>query len=154
MEILASRLVIRPTDPEASRVFYRDRLGLPVFQEFGTGPERGTVFHLGGGFLELVGRSPVPVADRPALWLQVRNLAATRADLLANGVTPVRDARVEPWGLWELHIADPDGVLIYVVEVPRDHRFRHGVPVPEFEAPVPLAEQIRNTGKEYAESRS
>ncbi|MFF9672650.1 VOC family protein [Streptomyces eurythermus] len=142
MEILASRIVIRPTDPEAARRFYRDQLELPVYQEFGSGPERGTVFHLGGGFLELVGRSTTPPTDQPALWLQVRNLAATRARLLANGVTPARDARVEPWGLWEMHLNDPDGVRIYVVEVPQDHPFRHGVPAPDTPTPIPLEEQI------------
>lgn len=142
MEILASRIVIRPSDPDASRTFYRDQLGLAVYQEFGSGPERGTVFHLGGGFLELVGRAAGPAAHPPAMWLQVRSLAATRARLITNGVTPVREAQAEPWGLWEMHLHDPDGIQIYVVEVPQDHPFRHGVPAPDNPAPRPLSEQI------------
>ncbi len=143
MEILASRIVIRPTDPEASRTFYRELLGLAVYQEFGSGPERGTVFHLGGGFLELVGRSAEPMSSQPAMWLQVRSLAETRARLLSRGVTPARDAEAEPWGLWEMHLADPDGIQIYVVEVPQNHPFRHGVPAPDTPAPTPLDVQIK-----------
>ncbi|SDP95254.1 Catechol 2,3-dioxygenase [Actinopolyspora xinjiangensis] len=143
MEILSSRIVLRPTDPEASREFYREKLGLPVAQEFGSGPERGTVFHLGGGHLELVGRSETPPDEQPGIWLQVRNLATARAELMANGVSPAREARVEKWGLWEMHIKDPDGVLIYIVEVPQDHPFRHGVPAPDVPPPTPLEEQIR-----------
>nr|PPQ61983.1 glyoxalase [Streptomyces sp. QL37] len=142
MEILASRIVVRPTDPEASRRFYRDLLGLSVYQEFGSGPERGTVFHLGGGYLELVGRSTRPLDEQPAMWLQVRDLATTRAQLLSNGVTPARDAEAEPWGLWEMHLADPDGIQIYVVEIPQNHPFRFGVPAPEAQEPVPLEKQV------------
>ncbi len=47
MDVLSSRLLLHPTDPESSRAFYRDTLGLAVYREFGSGPERGTVFFLG-----------------------------------------------------------------------------------------------------------
>jgi catechol 2,3-dioxygenase-like lactoylglutathione lyase family enzyme len=60
MDVLSSRLLLRPTDPERSRIFYRDTLGLAIYREFGSGPERGTVFFLGGGFLELSGRAAGP----------------------------------------------------------------------------------------------
>ena len=76
MEVLNSRVVLRPTDPERSRAFYRDTLGLAIYREFGSGPERGTVFFLGGGFLELSGRAAPPPVPGMALWLQVRDLAA------------------------------------------------------------------------------
>jgi catechol 2,3-dioxygenase-like lactoylglutathione lyase family enzyme len=67
MDVLSSRVLLHPTDPERSRVFYRDTLGLAVSREFGSGPERGTVFFLGGGFLELSGRAAAP----PAPWYGV-----------------------------------------------------------------------------------
>jgi hypothetical protein len=67
MEVVSSRVLLRPTDPERSRVFYRDRLGLVVYRELGSGPERGTVFFLGGGFLELSGRAAAPPAPGMAL---------------------------------------------------------------------------------------
>jgi hypothetical protein len=44
MDVLSSRVLLHPTDPERSRVFYRDTLGLAIYREFGSGPERGTVF--------------------------------------------------------------------------------------------------------------
>jgi catechol 2,3-dioxygenase-like lactoylglutathione lyase family enzyme len=124
MDVLSSRVLLRPTDPERSRVFYRDTLGLAIYREFGSGPERGTVFFLGGGFLELSGRAAAPPAPGVALWLQVRDLAATRQALDGRGVRIVREPRREPWGLLEMWIADPDGVRICIVEVPEEHPLR------------------------------
>jgi hypothetical protein len=57
MEVLSGRVLLRPIDPERSRAFNRDILGLAVSRQFGSGPERGTVFFLGGGLLELSGRA-------------------------------------------------------------------------------------------------
>ena len=73
MDVLSSRVLLHPTEPERSRVFYRDTLGLAIYREFGSGPERGTVFFLGGGFLELSGRAAWPATHAIALWLQVRD---------------------------------------------------------------------------------
>jgi catechol 2,3-dioxygenase-like lactoylglutathione lyase family enzyme len=124
MEVLSSRVLLRPTDPERSRGFYRDTLGLAVYREYGDGPERGTVFFLGGGFLELSGRAVAPPGQGIALWMQVRDLAATRQQFDARGVRILREPKLEPWGLLEMWIADPDGVRICVVEVPEDHPLR------------------------------
>jgi predicted enzyme related to lactoylglutathione lyase len=125
MEVLSSRVLLRPVDPERSREFYRDQLGLAIYREFGAGPERGTVFFLGGGgLLELSGRAERPAGDAVALWLQVRDLAATSRELVSRGVPVLREPRREPWGLDEMWVADPDGVRIAVVEVPLDHPLR------------------------------
>jgi hypothetical protein len=69
MDVLSSRVLLQPTDPECSRGFDRDRLGLAIHREFGGGPDRGTVFFLGGGFLELSGRAVAPPVPGMALWL-------------------------------------------------------------------------------------
>jgi catechol 2,3-dioxygenase-like lactoylglutathione lyase family enzyme len=124
MDVLSSRLLLHPTEPERSRVFYRDTLGLAIYREFGSGPERGTVYFLGGGFLELSGRAVAPPAPGVALWLRVRELAAVRRELGERGVPILREPRREPWGLLEMWIADPDGVRICIVEVPEDHPLR------------------------------
>ncbi len=124
MEVLSSRVLLRPRDLERSRAFYRDALGLAIYREFGSGPERGTVFFLGGGFLELSGGSDDPSGRRVELWLQVRDLAAARRELGERGVPVVREPERMPWGLEEMWIADPDGVRICVVEVPEDHPLR------------------------------
>ncbi|WP_329406986.1 VOC family protein [Streptomyces sp. NBC_00704] len=131
VHVLSSRILLRPADPDRSRAFYGEQLGLAVFREFGTGPERGVVYFLGGGFLELSGRATAPVPPDPAvrLWLQVADAAAAHEELRAKGVEIVRPPVREPWGLVEMWIADPDGTPIVLVEVPADHpmRYRPGI---------------------------
>ncbi|MFE9939455.1 VOC family protein [Streptomyces hirsutus] len=132
VHVLGSRILLRPADPERSRVFYGEQLGLAVYREFATGPERGTVYFLGGGFLELSGRSDSPAgAADPAtrLWLQVADVAAAHEELKDKGVEIVRPPVKEPWGLIEMWIADPDGTPIVLVEIPADHplRYRPGI---------------------------
>jgi catechol 2,3-dioxygenase-like lactoylglutathione lyase family enzyme len=126
MEILSSRVLLRPRDPEASRTFYRDVLGLPIYREFGPPEHPGTVFFLGGGFLEVsgAGSAEAPADGSVQLWLQVRDVAAAQRDLEEVGVPIVREARTEFWGLIEMWIADPDGVPIVLVEIPADHPLR------------------------------
>ncbi|BCL18827.1 VOC family protein [Streptomyces tuirus] len=129
VHVLSGRILLRPTDPERSRAFYGEQLGLAVYREFGTGPERGTVFFMGGGFLEVSGRSGTPPAPAVRLWLQVDDVAAAQEELRAKGVDIVRPPVKEPWGLVEMWIADPDGTPIVLVEVPADHpmRYRPGI---------------------------
>ncbi|MET7746332.1 VOC family protein [Streptomyces sp. NPDC005385] len=125
VHVLSSRVLLRPTDPERSRAFYGGRLGLAVYREFGTGPERGTVYFLGGGFLEVAGRSETPPSPALKLWLQVADVAAAHDELVAAGVEVVRPPVREPWGLIEMWIADPDGTEIVLVETPADHPLRY-----------------------------
>ncbi|MGY0055982.1 VOC family protein [Streptomyces sp. LZ34] len=129
VHVLSSRTLLRPTDPERSRAFYGEALGLAVYREFGEGPERGTVYFLGGGFLELSGRSDTPPAPGLQLWLQVADVEAAHEELTARGVEVLRPPVKEPWGLIEMWITDPDGVRIAVVEIPEEHplRYRPGI---------------------------
>ncbi|CAM3057513.1 VOC family protein [Streptomyces albus] len=129
VQVLSSRVLLRPADPERSRVFYGETLGLQISREFGTGPERGTVYFLGGGFLEVSGRGEGPATDTLRLWLQVPDVTAAHEELRAAGVEILRPPVREPWGLVEMWIADPDGHRIVLVEVPADHplRYRPGI---------------------------
>lgn len=129
VHVLSSRILLRPTDPERSRAFYGEQLGLAVYREFGTGAERGTVYFLGGGFLEVSGRSETPPSPAARLWLQVPDVAAAHDELRARGVPIVRPPVREPWGLVEMWIEDPDGTPVVLVEVPSDHplRYRPGI---------------------------
>ncbi|MBV2366397.1 VOC family protein [Streptomonospora nanhaiensis] len=126
VNVLSSRVLLHPRDLAASRAFYRDVLGLAVFREFGTPPDHGTVFFLGGGFLEVSGTGE-PAADPAALrlWLQVPDIAQAYAELAERGAPILRSPRREPWGLVEMWTADPDGVKLCVVEVPADHPMRY-----------------------------
>ena len=124
MEVLSSRVLIRPADPERSHRFYGETLGLAVYREFGEGPERGIVYFLGGGYVEISGRAEATPSKDIRLWLQVRDLETAHTELRDAGVAIVREPRREPWGLEEMWIADPDGIPIVVVEVPEDHPIR------------------------------
>jgi catechol 2,3-dioxygenase-like lactoylglutathione lyase family enzyme len=123
MDVLSSRVLLRPSEPERSRRFYRDTLGLAVAREFGPPDDPGLVFFLGNGLLELSGRSQEPPRGM-ALWVQVRDVHDEHRRLTAAGVPVVRPPQQEPWGLVEMWVEDPDGVTIVLVEVPEDHPLR------------------------------
>lgn len=118
MEILASRVLFRPADYQRSLEFYRDSIGLAIAREY-TG---GTVFYAGQSLIELAGHGE-PTSGG-SLWLQVRDLYTTQSELTARGVDIAREARQEPWGLHEMHVADPDGVTLIFVQVPENHPLR------------------------------
>jgi catechol 2,3-dioxygenase-like lactoylglutathione lyase family enzyme len=124
MEILSSRVLLRPADLDRSRRFYRDVLGLAVYREFGPVDDPGVVFFLGQGLLEVSGHGPGPSGDPVMIWLQVRDVRAEHHRLAAAGARVVREPAVEPWGLTEMWIEDPDGVRIVLVEVPAGHPLR------------------------------
>lgn len=124
MEVLGSRVLLRPTDLGRSHSFYRDTLGLAIHREFGREDSPGLVFFLGNGLLEVSGSATEPPGEAIALWIQVRDLRAEHRRLAAAGVPIVREPRREPWGLEEMWIADPDRVRIVLVEVPADHPLR------------------------------
>jgi predicted enzyme related to lactoylglutathione lyase len=126
VEVLSSRVLIRPRDLERSRRFYAEDLGLAIFREFGEGATRGTVFYTGGGFLEVAGRSDERATPAVQLWLQVRDAAAAHEMLSDRGVTILRAPKREPWGLIEMWVEDPDGLRIAIVEIPPDHPIRNG----------------------------
>ncbi|USY17372.1 VOC family protein [Nocardiopsis exhalans] len=124
MDVLSSRLLLRPTELQRSRDFYRDVLGLAVHREFGDPQAPGTVFFLGNGLLEVSGSAEPSGVAPLALWLQVRDVEAEYTRLTAAGVTGLRGPRTEFWGLVEAWIADPDGVRIVLVQIPDDHPLR------------------------------
>ncbi len=127
MEVLTSRTIIHPSDLDRTLAFYRDGLGLAVAREFGAGDGRGVVFFAGGGLIEVVGGgvagggAPSPSVG---LWLQVRAVDEALVELVARGVPVVRPGVLEPWGLVEAWVDDPDGLRIHLVEVPDDHPLR------------------------------
>jgi len=124
MEVLSSRILLRPSDPARSHRFYRDTLGLAIYREFGSPDAPGLVFFLGNGLLEVSGRAMDPPGGGIALWMQVRDVHAEHRRLLDAGVSILREPRQEAWGLVELWIEDPDTIPIVMVEIPDDHPLR------------------------------
>lgn len=114
---------MRPVDYQRSLSFYRDQVGLAIAREYGA----GTVLFAGQSLIELAGHGGPEDPSRAftgALWLQVRDIHATQAELEGRNVPIARAARREPWGLHEMHVTDPDGVTLIFVEVPDDHPLR------------------------------
>jgi catechol 2,3-dioxygenase-like lactoylglutathione lyase family enzyme len=124
MEVLSSRVLLRPTDFELSFRFYAESLGLHVYREWGSGSTRGVVFFLGGGFLELSGSSRMTASENIGLWLQVRDVDAAGHELKNVGVDIIELPTDKPWGLREMQLRGPDGLRIVIVEVPGDHPLR------------------------------
>jgi catechol 2,3-dioxygenase-like lactoylglutathione lyase family enzyme len=128
MQVLASRVLLRPADIDAAVDFYERRLGLVRFREWGDRPRRGIVYFLGGGYLELaetppgVARPPAPAGVR--VWLQVADAGAARSELASAGVAILAEPERKPWGLIELEVSDPDGLPLVIVETPPDHPLR------------------------------
>ena len=124
MEILSSRILLRPADLSESQHFYRDVLGLAIYREFGSPAEPGVVFFLGPGLLEVSGHPAGGAGNAVMIWLQVRDVHAEHERLAAAGARILREPVTEPWGLTEMWIEDPDGVRIVLVQVPADHPIR------------------------------
>jgi predicted enzyme related to lactoylglutathione lyase len=124
MEVLSSRVLLRPANFERSFQFYSQTLRLHVYREWGSGSARGVVFFLGGWFLELSGSSEASSSEKASLWLQVRDVDAVGRELEDSGVDIVEAPADKPWGLREMQVQDPDGVRLVIVEVPKDHPLR------------------------------
>jgi len=124
VDVLSSRILLRPSDLSHSRRFYRDLLGLAVYREFGPPSDPGVVFFLGQGLLEVSGHAAGPPGRSVMIWIQVRDVRAEHARLAAAGVPIVREPAAEAWGLTEMWVEDPDGIRIVLVEVPAGHPLR------------------------------
>jgi catechol 2,3-dioxygenase-like lactoylglutathione lyase family enzyme len=124
MEVLSSRVLLHPNDFERSLRFYSESLGLHIYREWGSGSNRGVVFFLGGGFLELSGSSHTTANENVGLWLQVRDVDAVGDALKVTREDVIELPTDKPWGLREMQIRDPDGLRIVIVEVPENHPLR------------------------------
>jgi predicted enzyme related to lactoylglutathione lyase len=124
VEVLGSRVLLRPSSLAGSRRFYRDTLGLAIYREFGDAENPSVVFFLGGGFLEVSGEAGETGMPNLSLWLQVRDVAGEHQRLKALGAEILQPPCRQPWGLVEMWLADPDGVPIVLVQVPEEHPLR------------------------------
>ena len=60
MDILSSRILLRPSDLDRRRRFHRDVLGLAIYREFGPPDDPGAVFFPGQGLPEVSGHAAGP----------------------------------------------------------------------------------------------
>jgi len=68
VDVLSSRILVRPSDFGRSCRLYRDvlglGLGLAIYREFGPADDSGVVFFLGPGLLEVSGHAPALASTR------------------------------------------------------------------------------------------
>lgn len=122
MEILASRMLLRPADYQQSLTFYRDRIGLAIAREY----SGGTVFSRGSRCWNW------PVTAPRTTWRPVSRRAVAAGPrprghpgrAARARVAIAREARQEPWGLHEMHVVDPDGITLIFIQIPADHPLR------------------------------
>jgi catechol 2,3-dioxygenase-like lactoylglutathione lyase family enzyme len=96
VDVLSSRILLRPGDLDRSRRFYRDMLGLAIYREFGPPDDPGVVFFPGQGSLQVSGHAPGPAGRTAMIWIQVRDVRAGHARLAAAGVPVIREPAAEP----------------------------------------------------------
>src|SRR5262249_22496457 len=124
MDVLSSRILLRPSDLDRSRRFYRDLLGLAIYREFGPPDDPGLVFFLGQGLLEVSGHATGPPGRPVMIWIQVHDVPRAPAGRPAAGVGVGGEQIAEPGGLIEMGIEAPDAIRFVLVEVPADHPLR------------------------------
>ena len=118
MDVLSSRVLLRPSDLDRSRRFYRDMLGPAIYRELSLPDDPELVFFLGQGLLEVSGHAADPPRRPVMIWIQVRDVHAGHARLAAAGIPDRAGAVAEPWGLTGMQIEDLDGIRIVLVDVP------------------------------------
>jgi len=84
----------------------------------------GVVFFLGQGLLEVSGHAQGPPGRSVMIWIQVRDVHAEHARLAAAAVPIIRGPAIEPCGLTDMWIEDPDGIRIVLAGVPAGHPLR------------------------------
>ena len=62
MDVLSSRILLRPSNLDRRHRFYRDLLGLATCRDFGPPDDPGLVFFPGQGLLEVSGHAAGPGA--------------------------------------------------------------------------------------------
>jgi catechol 2,3-dioxygenase-like lactoylglutathione lyase family enzyme len=96
VDVLSSRILLRPGDLDRNRRFYRVTLGLAIYLEFGPPDDPGVVFFLGQGLLEVSGHAPGPPERSVMIWIQVRDVRGEHARLAVAGVPVMRERGAEP----------------------------------------------------------
>jgi catechol 2,3-dioxygenase-like lactoylglutathione lyase family enzyme len=122
VDVLSSRILLRPGDLDRSRRFYCDVLGLAVYREFGPADDPGVVF-LGSGFLEVSGHAAGPAGRSVMIWIQYEMPAASTPAGCgpSSGRPGTRDEALGPDRDVD---RGSDGIRIVLTEVPVDHPLR------------------------------
>ena len=124
MDVLSSRILVRPSDLDRSLPSTATCWAWPSTGSSALQTILAVVFFLGQGLLEVSGHAAGTPGRSVMIWIQVRDVREEHARLAAAGVPVIREPVTEPWGLIEMWIEDPDGIRIVLVEVPAGHPLR------------------------------
>jgi catechol 2,3-dioxygenase-like lactoylglutathione lyase family enzyme len=87
VDVLTTRVLVRPRDLPTSRAFYQQVLGFAVYRKFGDPDNPAVVLHAGNGLIEVSSHGDVSPGTNVELWMQVPDLAAEYDRLAASGIT-------------------------------------------------------------------
>jgi catechol 2,3-dioxygenase-like lactoylglutathione lyase family enzyme len=107
----AAFIALPASDFEASLVFYRDLLDLPVIAEGTDAFSRFAHFDCGGFGIHLYEWTKPFNRAHTGLQLYVEDVDSLYQELTSNGVVFIGCVRDEPWGGRVVTVRDPDGNL-------------------------------------------
>lgn len=116
MAVLRHRLVLAVPDLAASSAFYRDVLGFTIHRI----DDPGWLFYESGGCLIMAGecRDAMPARDigdhSYVAYLEVDDVDACHARVVAAGAETLKPLRDEPWGMREFGVRTVDGHRLMV----------------------------------------
>ena len=120
-EVFLVSIVRHTKNYESMVVFYRDRLGMSISQDWDDPGNRGTLLSFGGKASDTVievlelGEEAVPGVKpvNVVLSIEVSAVDEWHDKLIASGVTIARGLENAPWGHRSFGIDDPDGMRIW-----------------------------------------
>jgi catechol 2,3-dioxygenase-like lactoylglutathione lyase family enzyme len=112
------QIAVAVSDLEASKAFYRDKLGLKLLFE---APPGLVFFDCAGIWLMIAAENEKDRAHPGSvLYFEVSDIERAHADLTARGVEfiskPHKVADMGTWELWLADFRDPDGTLLAIRE--------------------------------------
>ncbi len=121
------RIALTTCDYERSSKFYSEGLGLDPAQFWDNDQGRGIILNLGNATLEIFDEKQAQTVDQIEagrrfsgqfrLAFQVPDLQKALARLLAHDATLVHEPIMTPWGDYNVHLQDPEGVQITLFQV-------------------------------------
>ncbi|MBI4230979.1 MAG: VOC family protein [Planctomycetes bacterium] len=114
--------VLYPTDIEATRTFYVEKLGFSVAYPFGGGPVKGYQLRCGGIGLTLlrIEGHPVTRVENMMLHLRVVDLDRAYREIQEREIPVAMPLQATDWGTRWFHISAPDGLVLAFEQPVRD----------------------------------
>ena len=127
MPVLELRVALTAADFDWLFAFYRDGLGLDPDELWVNEKDRGALFQMGRGTLEVLDEPHAAIVDQLEaeqrisgpirLALQVPDVDAALKSVLEHGAKQIHEPVMTPWGHRNVRIQSPDGLQITLFQV-------------------------------------